>query len=52
VPAFAVRLLYGELADEALLAGQQVFPRVLEEAGFSFDYPRLEAAFRHELGRD
>jgi hypothetical protein len=52
VPAFAVRLLYGELADEALLAGQQVFPRVLEEAGFSFDYPQLEAAFRHELGRD
>jgi hypothetical protein len=52
VPAFAVRLLYGELADEALLAGQQVFPRVLEEAGFSFDYPHLEAALRHELGRD
>jgi len=51
VPAFAVRLLYGELADEALLAGQQVFPRVLEEAGFSFDYPHLEGALRHELGR-
>ena len=52
VPAFAVRLVYGELADEALLAGQRVFPRVLEAAGFAFEYPHLEGAFRHELGRE
>lgn len=52
VPAFVVRLMYGELADEALLAGQRVVPRVLEEAGFSFEYPHLEGAFRHELGRE
>ncbi len=52
VPAFALRLLYGELADEALLAGQRALPRVLEDAGFSFEYPHLEGAFRHELGRE
>jgi uncharacterized protein (TIGR01777 family) len=52
VPAFAVRLMYGELADEALLAGQRVFPRVLETAGFAFEYPHLEGALRHELGRE
>jgi uncharacterized protein (TIGR01777 family) len=52
VPAFAVRLMYGELADEVLLAGQRVVPRALEHAGFSFEYPHLEAAFRHELGRE
>jgi uncharacterized protein len=52
VPAFAVRLMYGELADEVLLAGQRVFPHALEHAGFSFEYPHLEAAFRHELRRE
>ncbi|MFI5249288.1 MAG: TIGR01777 family oxidoreductase [Gemmatimonadales bacterium] len=52
VPAFALRLLYGELADEALLAGQRALPRVLDEAGFAFEYPHLEGAFRHELGRE
>ena len=52
VPAFAdAPLMYGELADEALLAGQRVFPQALETAGFSFAYPYLEGAFRHELGR-
>lgn len=51
IPAFALRLMYGELADEALLAGQRVFPRALQAAGFSFLYPKVEDAFRHELGR-
>jgi NAD dependent epimerase/dehydratase family enzyme len=52
IPGFALRLMYGELADEALLAGQRVVPRALEAAGFSFLYPTVEAAFRHELGRE
>jgi uncharacterized protein (TIGR01777 family) len=52
IPAFALRLMYGELADEALLAGQRVLPRALEGAGFSFLYPTVDAAFRHELGRE
>lgn len=52
VPAFALRLMYGELADEALLAGQRVLPTALTTAGFSFLYPTLDAALRHELGRD
>jgi uncharacterized protein len=51
IPAFALRLMYGELADEALLAGQRVVPHALEAAGFSFLYPTVDAAFRHELGR-
>ena len=52
IPAFALRLMYGELADEALLAGQRVLPRALEAAQFSFLYPTLDAALRHELGRE
>ena len=45
VPAFALRLMMGqELADELLLAGQRAVPRVLQEAGFTYRYPHLEAA--------
>ena len=51
IPAFALRLLYGELADAALLASQRVYPRALTGAGFSFRFPTLEAALEHELGQ-
>jgi len=51
IPAFALRLVYGELADAALLASQRAVPAVLERAGFVFAYPTLDAALRHELGR-
>jgi NAD dependent epimerase/dehydratase family enzyme len=49
IPAFALRLMYGELADAALLASQRVLPRALERAGFVFRYPLLDEALRHEL---
>jgi len=44
VPAFAVRLAYGEMADEVLLAGQRVLPKRLLEAGFEFRYADLKSA--------
>ncbi len=51
-PRFAVRLLLGrELADEVVLAGQRVLPRVLESTGFSFGQPDLEPALRQVLGK-
>jgi NAD dependent epimerase/dehydratase family enzyme len=52
VPAFAARLAFGEMADEALLASTRVRPRRLEEAGFEFRYPTLESSLRHLLGRE
>jgi hypothetical protein len=48
-PEFALRLVYGEMADEMLFVSQRVVPRRLVEAGFTFDYPTLEAALRHVL---
>jgi uncharacterized protein len=51
IPAFAVRLAYGELADAALLASQRALPRALEGAGFEFAYPTLDAALRQALRR-
>jgi NAD dependent epimerase/dehydratase family enzyme len=50
-PATALRLAAGELADELLLASQMARPARLEEVGFSFAFPTLEDALRHELGR-
>ncbi len=49
VPGFALRALYGEMADAALLSGQRVLPHALERAGFVFAYPTLSGALRHEL---
>jgi uncharacterized protein len=49
VPEFALKLMYGEMGEETVLASQRVLPRRLEEAGFRFEYPDLEAALRHEL---
>src|SRR2546425_1867116 len=49
VPAFALRLLFGEAADAALLTGSKVVPAQLQASGYAFLYPHLEAALRHLL---
>jgi len=46
-----LRLAAGELADELLLVSQRAMPARLTEIGFRFDFPTLESALRHELGR-
>ena len=46
VPAFAVRWLAGEMADELLLQGQRVVPTRLLDDGFEFQYPTLDAALQ------
>jgi uncharacterized protein (TIGR01777 family) len=44
VPAFALRLALGEMANEALLASQRVQPEKLLNAGFRFAHPQLDEA--------
>ena len=52
-PAFALRLVLGEMAEALLVASTRVDPAVLREAGgFDFSYPDLESSLRHVLGRD
>lgn len=51
VPAFGVRLAFGEMADALLLSSQRVEPAVLEQKGFPFYWPTLEPALRHLLER-
>jgi uncharacterized protein (TIGR01777 family) len=50
MPAFAARLAFGEMADEMLLVSQKVLPKRLNDAGFQFQYPELEGAFRKYVG--
>ena len=52
LPAFAVRLAFGEMGEELLLASTRVEPHRLKESGYEFRFPALEGALRHVLGRD
>lgn len=49
MPAAAAHLVFGDLADEVLLASQRVQPTRLLATGFDFRYPELEGALRHLL---
>jgi hypothetical protein len=51
MPAFVVRLLFGEMGDELLLSSTRVAPHRLRAAGFAFRFPVLEPALRHLLDR-
>lgn len=51
LPAFAVKALFGEMGKALLLGSIDARPRRLEELGFRFEYPTLEGALRHVLGR-
>jgi len=49
VPAFAVRLALGEMADALLLASTRIVPDRLQQTGYAFRHPELEGALRHLL---
>jgi len=49
VPPFALKLMFGSAALEALLASQRVLPEKLLAAGFSFRHPDLGTALQSIL---
>jgi uncharacterized protein len=49
LPAFAARIAFGEIADALLLSSTKAIPAKLQNAGFEFKYPSLEAALKHCL---
>lgn len=49
MPAFMVKILFGEMGDLLLLGGANVQPKVLLENGFEFKYPELNRAFNAAL---
>lgn len=50
VPEFAIRLLFGEMGEATVLAGQRVLPKALQDQGFRFSHPHLAAALEYALG--
>ena len=50
MPAFAAKLSLGEMAEELLLSSTRVGPQRLQETGYQFRCPTLEAALKHLLG--
>jgi uncharacterized protein len=44
LPAFAVKVLFGQLGEDALLSGVFVSPAVLDRSGFAWSAPTLDGA--------
>ncbi len=49
VPKFALRTVFGDLADGAMLASQRVNPRILTQHEYHFKDPQLAEALRRML---
>jgi hypothetical protein len=49
VPAFALKLALGEMAESLLLSGQRVVPERLQQAGYQFKFDDAERALRNVL---
>jgi uncharacterized protein (TIGR01777 family) len=48
-PAFLLKLVLGEMADELLLNGQCAYPKVLLTHGFTFKYPNINTTLMHNI---
>jgi hypothetical protein len=49
-PAFALKLLLGEMAGPLVLTGQRVIPARAQALGYHFRYPEIDIAFRGIFG--
>jgi hypothetical protein len=49
MPAFAARLVFGQMGDELLLESQRVEPAKLLASGFVFQQPDLRGALQDIL---
>lgn len=50
IPGFAIKLAFGEVTT-VVLDGQRVIPKRLLEAGYVFQFPKIENALQDLLGR-
>jgi uncharacterized protein len=51
MPAFAARLVFGQMGDELLLASQRVEPAKLLASGYGFQKPDLRKALEGILNK-
>lgn len=52
IPALSMKIAYGEMAEELLLNGQKVYPRVLLESGYNFKFTNLGSAISDVLKKN
>jgi uncharacterized protein (TIGR01777 family) len=52
VPEMAISLMFGEMGRETILASARVIPQRLQDAGFEFEHPTLDAALQAVLKDD
>ena len=52
MPAFVVKLLFGEMGELLLLGSNRIKSSVLQDAGFKFHHPDIKRAFRSMLQQD
>jgi uncharacterized protein (TIGR01777 family) len=52
LPAFVVRLIFGEMGQLLLLEGCKVNPKKMTESGFKFSYPMLKEALIRQINPD
>ena len=50
MPSFAARMVFGQMADELLLASTHVKSTQLEASGYVFQYPQIQEALTHLVG--
>ena len=51
MPAFAVRMIFGEMGEELFLGSQRVEPAKLASSGYQFQHPELKNALQEILRR-
>jgi uncharacterized protein (TIGR01777 family) len=51
MPAFAVRIIFGEMGEELFLGSQRVEPAKLASSGYQFQHPELKSALKEILQR-
>jgi uncharacterized protein len=51
IPGVAVKMLFGEMGEALLLASDKVYPTVLIDTGYQFQFSKIEGALRHVLGK-
>ena len=49
IPAFGIKLLFGEMGETLLLEGCRVLPKRLQDAGFEFQFANLDDALKHAI---
>ena len=49
IPAFALRLMFGQMANDAVLSSARVQPAKLLDAGFRFSMPEISAALQSAI---